>query len=84
MGAQWHNTYKLKNSSVPEGCRLYQAVSIKERKIIMVHLVPLGLALIVALVTLLVVFFLSEDNEQSKCKVMFLIYLFAIYEIFFS
>lgn len=60
------------------------AVSIKERKIIMVHLVPLGLALIVALVTLLVVFFLSEDNEQSKCKVMFLIYLFAIYEIFFS
>ena len=50
----------------------------------MVHLVPLGLALIVALVTILVVFFLSEDNEQSKCKAMFLIYLFAIYKIFFS
>ena len=49
----------------------------------MVHLVPLGLALIVALVTILVVFFLSENNEQSKCKAMFLIYLFAIYEIFF-
>lgn len=49
----------------------------------MVHVVPLGLALIVALVTLFVVFFLSENNEQSKCKAMFLIYLFAIYEIFF-
>lgn len=49
----------------------------------MVHVVPLGLALIVALVTLLVAFFLSEDNEQSKCRTMFLIYLFAIYEIFF-
>ena len=49
----------------------------------MVHLVPLGLALIFALVTLLVAFFLSENNEQSKCKAMFLIYLFAIYEIFF-
>ena len=50
----------------------------------MVHAIPLGLALIVALVTLLVAFFLSEDNEQSKCRTMFLIYLFAIYEIFFS
>ena len=50
----------------------------------MVWFVPLGLALIFALVTLLVAFFLSENNEQSKCKVMFLIYLFAIYEIFFS
>ena len=50
----------------------------------MVHVVPLGLALIVALVTILVAFFLSENNEQSKCKAMFLIYLFAIYEIFFS
>lgn len=49
----------------------------------MVHVVPLGLALIFALVTILVVFFLSENNEQSKCRVMFLIYLFAIYEIFF-
>ena len=49
----------------------------------MIYVVPLGLALIVALVTLLVAFFLSEDNEQSKCKAMFLIYLFAIYEIFF-
>ena len=49
----------------------------------MVHLVPLGLALIVALVTILVVFFLSEDNEQSKCKAMFLIYLFSLYEFFF-
>lgn len=50
----------------------------------MVHTVPLGLALIFALVTILVVFFLSEDNEQPKCRMMFLIYLFAIYEIFFS
>ncbi len=50
----------------------------------MVHLVPLGLALIFALVTILVAFFLSENNEQSRCKAMFLIYLFAIYEIFFS
>ena len=50
----------------------------------MVYVVPLGLALIVALVTILVAFFLSENNEQSKCRVMFLIYLFAIYEIFFS
>lgn len=50
----------------------------------MVHLVPLGLALIFALVTILVAFLLSENNEQSKCKAMFLIYLFAIYEIFFS
>lgn len=50
----------------------------------MVYVVPLGLALIVALVTILVAFFLSENNEQSKCKVMFLIYLFSIYEIFFS
>lgn len=49
----------------------------------MVWFVPLGLALIFALVTILVAFFLSENNEQSKCKVMFLIYLFAIYEIFF-
>ena len=49
----------------------------------MVYVVPLGLALIFALVTILVVFFLSEDNEQSKCKAMFLIYLFAIYEVFF-
>ena len=48
----------------------------------MVHAIPLGLALIVALVTLLVVFFLSEDNEQSKCKAMFLIYLFSLYEFF--
>lgn len=50
----------------------------------MVHPVPLGLALIVALVTIPVAFFLSENNEQSKCRVMFLIYLFAIYKIFFS
>lgn len=50
----------------------------------MVHAIPLGLALIVALVTILVAFFLSENNEQSRCKAMFLIYLFAIYEIFFS
>ena len=50
----------------------------------MVHAVPLGLALIFALVTILVVFFLSENNEKSKCKAMFLIYLFAVYEIFFS
>ena len=50
----------------------------------MVHAIPLGLALIVALVTLLVAFFLSENNEQSKCRVMFLIYLFAMYYIFFS
>ena len=50
----------------------------------MVYVVPLGLALIFALVALIVVFFLSEDNEQSKCRAMFLIYLFAIYEIFFS
>ena len=49
----------------------------------MVHVVPLGLALIVALVTIIVAFFLSENNEQSKCKAMFLIYLFAIYKIFF-
>ena len=50
----------------------------------MVHVVPLGLALIFALVTLIVAFFLSENNEQLKCKAMFLVYLFAIYEIFFS
>lgn len=50
----------------------------------MVHPVPLGLALIFALVMIPVAFFLSENNEQSKCKAMFLIYLFAIYEIFFS
>ena len=50
----------------------------------MVHVVPLGLALIAALMTLLVAFFLAENNEQSRCKAMFLIYLFAIYEIFFS
>ena len=50
----------------------------------MVHAIPLGLALIVALAAVLVAFFLSENNEQSKCKAMFLIYLFAIYEIFFS
>ena len=50
----------------------------------MIHVVPLGLALIVALVIILVAFFLSENNEQSKCRAMFLIYLFAIYEIFFS
>ena len=50
----------------------------------MIYVVPLGLALIFALVTILVAFFLSENNEQSKCKAMFLIYLFAIYEIFFS
>ena len=50
----------------------------------MVHVVPLGLALIFALVMLLVASFLSENNEQSKCKAMFLIYLFVIYEIFFS
>ena len=49
----------------------------------MVHVVPLGLALIVVLVTVLVAFFLSENNEQSKCKAMFLIYLLALYEIFF-
>ena len=29
----------------------------------MVHVVPLGLALIVALVTIIVAFFLSENNE---------------------
>ena len=50
----------------------------------MVYAVPLGLALIVALVIIPVAFFLSENNEQPKCRVMFLIYLFAIYEIFFS
>ena len=50
----------------------------------MVHPVPLGLALIFALVTIPVAFFLSENNEQSKCKAMFLIYLFSLYEIFFS
>ena len=50
----------------------------------MVHAIPLGLALIVALVTLLVAFFLSEDNEQSKCKAMFLIYLFIILNLIFS
>lgn len=50
----------------------------------MVYVVPLGLALIFALVTILVAFFLSENNEQSKCRVMFLIYLFAMYYIFFS
>ena len=50
----------------------------------MVHVVPLGLALIFALVTILVAFFLSENNEQSKCKAMFLVYLFAMYYIFFS
>lgn len=50
----------------------------------MVHLVPLGLALIFALVTILEAFLLSENNEQPKCRLMFLIYLFAIYEIFFS
>ena len=49
----------------------------------MVYAVPLGLALIFALVTI-VAFFLSENNEQSKCRVMFLIYLFAMYYIFFS
>lgn len=50
----------------------------------MVYAAPLGLALIFALVIILAEFFLSENNEQSKCSVMFLIYLFAIYEIFFS
>ena len=49
----------------------------------MVYVVPLGLALIFALVTILVAFFLSENNEQSKCRVMSLIYLFAMYYIFF-
>ena len=49
----------------------------------MVYVVPLGLALIFALVTILVVFFLSEDNGQSRCKAMFLIYLLPCMRYFF-
>ena len=54
----------------------------------MIYVVPLGLALIFTLFVLLPVFLFFDDsgeiNEQSKCKAMFLIYLFAVYEIFFS
>ena len=54
----------------------------------MIHVVPLGLALIVALFVLLPAFLFFDDsgeiNEQSWCKLMFLVFLFIILNLIFS
>lgn len=54
----------------------------------MIYVVPLGLALIFTLFVLLPVFLFFDDsgeiNEQSWCKLMFLIFLIIIIHLIFS